>query len=65
MVKFSSSSFETREYESIDNHILAAAVTGKSGEFYYLLVEEGKSSTTQKKASLFRASTEESKIVRQ
>ena len=65
MVKFSSLGYESREYESKENYVLAAAVSGKKGEFYYLMVELGSSSTNSKKAVIFRANTDKSTIIRE
>lgn len=57
MVQFKSNKFEKREYDSRDGYVLAAAVSGKQGEFYYLLVEDGSLGSQPKKAYLYRAYT--------
>ena len=65
MVNFGSLSYESREYESKENHVLAAAVSGKKGEFYYLMVELGNVGTDSKKAVIYRANTDSSSIIRE
>ena len=65
MVHFSSTSYESREYPSTENYVLAAAVSGSKGEFYYLMVEKGSRGTNSKNAVMYRANTDSSTIIRQ
>ena len=65
MVQFSLFGYESREYDSKENYVLAAAVSGKKGEFYYLMVELGTSTTNSKKAVIYRANTDKSTIIRE
>ena len=66
MTKFSSTGTRTLNYESKDNHILAAVTNGKDGEMFYLLIEAGNSgsSGSSRSAMLYRASSGESSIIR-
>ena len=64
MVHFSSTSYESREYPSTENYVLAAAVSGSKGEFYYLMVEKGSKGTNAKNAVMYRANTDSSSIIR-
>ena len=52
----------TFNYESIDNYVLAAAITGKPGELYYLLIEKGNKGNkgSNVAARLFRSKSDSS-----
>ena len=56
----------TFNYESIDNYVLAAAITGKPGELYYLLVEKGNKGNkgSNVAARLFRSKSDSSSQIR-
>ena len=65
MTKFSSTGARTLNYESKDNHILAAVASGKKGEMYYLLIEAGNSGgSSSRSAMIYRAKSDESSIIR-
>jgi hypothetical protein len=53
-------------YESSDNFVLGAAITGKPGELYYLLLESGNAGNKEssRKAKLYKAKSGSGQTIR-